>query len=204
MIQQMLAIWSLVPLSFLNHIIISTGLKEKHTFEQDELFCYLITEVKVKVVQSCPTLCDPMDYTVHGILQARILEWIAIPSSRGPSQPRDWTQVSNIAGRSFTSWATKEAGRDWGQEEKGTTEDEMAGWRHWLNGRESQWTPGVGDGQGGLACCNSWGHKELDTTERLNWTELNCPSSQIWNSSLGLIHLAHSSVGWLHAYTISL
>ena len=64
------------------------------------------------------------------------------------------------------------AGRDWGQEEKGTTEDEMAGWHHWLDGRESEWTLGDGDGQGGLACCNSWGHKESDTTERLNWTEL--------------------------------
>ena len=65
-----------------------------------------------------------------------------------------------------------DAGRDWGQEEKGTTEDEMAGWHHWLNGCESQWTPGVGDGQGGLACCYSWGRKELDMTEQLNWTEL--------------------------------
>ena len=63
------------------------------------------------------------------------------------------------------------AGRDWGQEEKGTTEDEMAGWHHWLDGHESQWTPGVGDGQGGLACCDSWGQKESDTTERLNWIE---------------------------------
>ena len=62
-------------------------------------------------------------------------------------------------------------GRDWGQEEKGTTEDEMAGWHHWLDGRESEWTPGVGDGQGGLACCDSWGRQESDTTERLNWTE---------------------------------
>ena len=73
-----------------------------------------------------------------------------------------------------TSWLTgkdSDAGRDWGQEEKGTTEDEMAGWHHRLAGRESEWTPGVGDGQGGLACCNSWGRKELDTTERLNWTE---------------------------------
>ena len=66
-----------------------------------------------------------------------------------------------------------DAGRDWGQEEKGTTEDEMAGWHHGLDGRESGWTPGVGDGQGGQACCNSWGHKESDTTERLKWTELN-------------------------------
>ena len=66
-----------------------------------------------------------------------------------------------------------DAGKDWGQEEKGTTEDEMAGWHHWLDEREPEWTPGVGDGQGGLACCNSWGRKELDTTEGLNWTELN-------------------------------
>ena len=59
-----------------------------------------------KVVQSCPTLCDPMDYTVRGMLQARILEWVTIPFSRGSSQPRDQTQVSRIAGGFFTSWAT--------------------------------------------------------------------------------------------------
>ena len=64
-----------------------------------------------------------------------------------------------------------DAGRDWGQEEKGTTEDEMAGWHHWLDGCKSQWTSGVGDGQGGLACCNSWGRKELDTTEWLIWSD---------------------------------
>ena len=52
-------------------------------------------------------------------------------------------------------------------------EYETAGWHHWLNGHGFEWTPGVGDGQGGLACCNSWGRKESDTTERLNWTELN-------------------------------
>ena len=64
-----------------------------------------------------------------------------------------------------------DAERDWGQEEKGMTEDEMAGWHHGLDGHEFEWTPGDGDGQGGLACCNSWGCKELDTTERLNWTD---------------------------------
>ena len=64
-----------------------------------------------------------------------------------------------------------DAQRDWGQEEKGTTEDEMAGWHHRLDGVEFEWTLGVGDGQGGLACCDSWGHKESDTTEPLNWTE---------------------------------
>ena len=65
-----------------------------------------------------------------------------------------------------------DAGRDWEQKEKGMTEDEMAGWRHWLDGRESEWTPGVGDRQGGLACCDSWGHKESKITEWLNWTEM--------------------------------
>ena len=66
-----------------------------------------------------------------------------------------------------------DAGRDWGQEEKGTTEDEMAGWHHLLDGCEFEWTLGVGDGQGGLACCDSWGHKASDMAEWLNWTELN-------------------------------
>ena len=72
------------------------------------------------------------------------------------------------------SWLTGKdpgAGRDWGQEEKGTTEDEMAGWHHWLDGREFEWTPGAVDGQGGLACCDSWGREGSDTTEQLNWTE---------------------------------
>ena len=63
------------------------------------------------------------------------------------------------------------AGKDWGQEEKGMIEDEMAGWHHWLDGGESEWTPEIGDGQGGLVCCSSWGRKKSDTTEQLNWTE---------------------------------
>ena len=75
-----------------------------------------------------------------------------------------------------------DAGRDWGQEEKGMTEDETAGWHHGLDGHDSEWTLGVGDGQGGLACCDSWGHKESDTTER---TELNWITN--WDTSkLGL------------------
>ena len=68
-----------------------------------------------------------------------------------------------------------DAGRDWGQEEKGMTEGEMVGWNHQLDGHEFGWTPGVGDGQGGLACCDSWGRTlrtESDTTEQLNWTEV--------------------------------
>ena len=65
-----------------------------------------------------------------------------------------------------------DTGRDWGQEEKGTTGDEIARWHHRLDGHEFGWTPGVGDGQGGLACCSSWCCKESETTEWLNWTEL--------------------------------
>ena len=80
-----------------------------------------------------------------------------------------------------------DAGRDWGQEEKGTAEDEMTGWHHWLDGRESVWTPGDGDGQGGLACCNSWGCKESDMTERLNWTEL---TKQVFNLNKNQLFLS--------------
>ena len=64
-----------------------------------------------------------------------------------------------------------DAGKDWRQEEKGTKEDDMVGWHHWLNGHESEQVPGVGDGEGSLSCCSPWGCKELDTTEWLNWTE---------------------------------
>ena len=65
--------------------------------------------LKVQVAQSCPALCNPMDYAVHGVLQARILVWAAFSFSRASSQPRDWTQVSCIASGFFTSWATREA-----------------------------------------------------------------------------------------------
>ena len=71
-----------------------------------------------------------------------------------------------------------DAGKDWRQEEKGTTEDEMVGWHHWFDGHEFEQAPWVDDRQGVLACCFPWGHKESDTTERLNWTELN------WNTSM--------------------
>ena len=76
---------------------------------QSQIEVFLKWKVKVKVSQSSPTLCDPMDYTVHGILQARILEWVAFPFSRGSSQPKDQTQVFLIAGGFFTNWAIREA-----------------------------------------------------------------------------------------------
>ena len=73
--------------------------------------------------------------------------------------------------KSWLIWKDPDSGKDWGQEDKGMTEDEMIGWHHRLNGHGFGWTLGVGDGQGGLACCDSWGHKESDMTEWLNWTD---------------------------------
>ena len=73
----------------------------------------ITSSLKVKVAQLCLNLWDPMDYTVHGILQVRVLEWVAFPFSRESSQPRDWTQVSHIAGGFFTSWAIREAQEYW-------------------------------------------------------------------------------------------
>ena len=71
--------------------------------------------------------------------------------------------------RRADSFKDPDAGKNWGQEEKGTTEDKMVKWHHHISWHVFEWTPGVGDGQGGLACCRSWGCKELDTTEWLNW-----------------------------------
>ena len=79
-----------------------------------------------------------------------------------------------------------DGGRDWGQEEKGMTEDEMAGWHNRFDGHETDWTPGAGDGQGGLACCNSWGHKESESTERLHWKSVESSILQVFNWLKGL------------------
>ena len=94
-----------------------------------------------------------------------------------------------------------DAGRDWRQEEKGTTEDEMAGWHHRLDGRESEWTLGVGDGQGGLACCDSWGRRVgHDWATELNWTEL-AGHLKTW---LGRIHIQDGSLIWQLSEGLSL
>ena len=70
--------------------------------------------------------------------------------------------------KNWLIWKDSDAGKDWRQEEKEMTEDKMVGWHHWLDGHEFEQAPGVGDGQGSLACCCPWGHKESDTTEQLN------------------------------------
>ena len=178
-------------------------------------------------------LCNPRDssspgFSVHGFFQARILEWVAIPFSKGSSQPRDWTSVSCIeadlyhlsyqgspisVGNEENSWESfglqrhqtsqykgnqpwifigstdaaaeapilwppdgknrligkdPNAGEDWGQEEKGETEDGIVRWHHWLNGHEFEKTLGDSKKQGNLACCIPWGHKESYVTEWLN------------------------------------
>ena len=75
--------------------------------------------------------------------------------------------------KSWLIWKDPDAGKDWGQKQKGTTENEMVGWHHWLNGHGFGWTPGVGDGQGGLVCCGSWGRRVgPDWANELNWTIL--------------------------------
>ena len=106
--------------------------------------------------------------------------------------------------KNWLIWKDPDAGKDWRQEEKGTTEDEMVGWHHRLNRHEFGWTPGVGVGQGGLVCCSPWGRKESDTTERLNWTDdLKCikPKFQ-W--SLSIRHLKLNVSRNLISYPVTL
>ena len=108
--------------------------------------------------------------------------WLPTSPPHSPDEVCVAFTAGGFCGKLGCFWQSlSTSGRDWGQEGKGTTQDEMAGWHHGLDGRESEWTPGDGDGQGGLACCDSWGHKESDMTERLNWTELK----HFWVSTFG-------------------
>ena len=113
----------------------------------------------------------------------------------------------------WLNWKDPDAGKDWGQEEKGTTEDEMVGWHHRLNGHtaakslqscpnghEIGWTPGVGDGLGGLACCGSWGRKELDTTEQLNRTEVD--PTILFSRKFGIMGLYFSNTWQILKYVL--
>ena len=91
--------------------------------------------------------------------------------------------------KSWPIWKGPDAGKDWGQEEKGMIEDEMVGWHYQLKGHGVGWTPGVGDGQGGLECCGSWGCKESDTTERLNCTAEEPSTGGYWNLLKKITHV---------------
>ena len=117
------------------------------------------------------TLESPLDYKeIQPVHPKGDQSWVFIGGTDAEAEtPIFWPTHAKI----WHIGKDSDAGRDCGQEEKGMTEDEMAEWHHRLDGHEFEWTPEVGDGQGGLACCDSWDPKELDTTERLNWTEAN-------------------------------
>ena len=111
---------------------------------------------------------SPLDCKeIQAVYSKRSQSWIFIGRTDAESEtPAFWPpDVKN--------WLT-DAGKDWRQEEKGTTEDETVEWHHWHNGHGFRWNPGVDDGQWGLEYCSSWGRKESDTTEQLNWTDWNC------------------------------
>ena len=116
------------------------------------------------------TLESPLDWKeIQPVHPKGDQSWVFIGSTDAEAEtPILWPPHA----KSWLIGKDPDAGRDLGQEEKGMTEDEMAGWHHWLYRCEFKWTLGVGDGQGGLACCDSWGHKESNTTEQLNWTEV--------------------------------
>ena len=112
------------------------------------------------------TLESPVDCKIKPVSPKGNQSWIFIGRTDAEA-PILWPpDVKN-----WLIWKELDAGKDWRQEEKGTTEEEMVGWCHWLNGHEFEQAPGVDDGQGSLACCSPWGCKELDMSEWLNWTE---------------------------------
>ena len=98
--------------------------------------------------------------------------------------------------KSWLVWVDPDAGRDWGQEEKGATEDEMAGWHHRLDGHGFGWTQGAGDGKGGLACYNSWGCKESDPTEQMNWNW----TQHYWYTDMPMILLWTTLLFWKYLH----
>ena len=119
-----------------------------------------------------------LEKTLESPLDCKEIQWVH------PKGDQSWVFIGGTDSEAETpilwpphvkSWLPgkdPDAGKDWGQEEKGTTEDEIVGWHHRLDGHGFEWTPGVGDEQGGLVCCGSRGHKELNMTEWLNWTKL--------------------------------
>ena len=115
------------------------------------------------------TLESPLDCKeIQPVHPKGDLSWVFIGRTDEAETPILWPPDA----KSWLIGKDLDAGKDWRQEEKGTTEDEMAEWHHQLNGHGFGRIPGDGDEQGGLSCCGSWGHKELDTTEPLNWTEV--------------------------------
>ena len=139
------------------------------------------------------TLESPLDYKeIQSVHPKGDQSWVFIGRTDVEAEtPTLWPSDAK-------TWVIRkdpDAGKDWGQEEKGTTEDEMVGWHHRLDGHGFGCTLGVGDGQGGLACCGSWGRKESNTTEQLNWTSKetkNCKWSNWQRINLQNIQAVHA------------
>ena len=153
------------------HLVKSYGFSSSHVWiwEVDYKESWAPKNWCVWIVVLEKTSESPLDCKeIQAVHPKRDQSWVFIGRTDAEAEtPILWPSDA----KSWLIWKDPDAGKDWRREEKGMTEDEMVGWHHWLNGHGSEWTPGVGDGQGGLVCCGSWGHKESDTTERLNWTE---------------------------------
>ena len=127
------------------------------------------------------TLESPLDYReVQPVHPKGDQSWVFIGRADAEAEsPILWLPH----GKSWLLGKDPDAGRDWGQEEKGTTENEMSGWHHWLDERESEWTPGAGDGQGGLACCDLWGHRVRHRlTDRTELTWCTPKIDSVWHT----------------------
>ena len=141
-----------------------------HWSNSDTEFIHIFVPVSLCVQVfsyiKCPQLCTSR-YTLNSsyILDCKEIKRVNPKGNQALNiHWKDWCWSSNTLANSRLIRKDPDAGTDWRQQEKGSTEDEMAGWHHWLNGREFEWTPGDGSGQGGLVYCNSWGRKELDRT----------------------------------------
>ena len=163
------------PILIQDNKVLTNSVRDKNTMTFDypenswalKNWCFWIVELE-KTLQS-PLNCKEIQ-PVH---PKGNQSWIFIGRTDAEAEgPVFWPpDVKN-----WLIWKEPVAGKDWRWEEKGTTEDEMVGWHHWLNGHEFEQALGVGDGQGILACCSPWGCKESDTTEWLNWTDQNTKS----------------------------
>ena len=123
----------------------------------------------VAPLSHCPWPLDPLDCSeIQSVHPKGNQSWVFIGRTDVEAETLMFWPPDVM---SWLIWKDPDVWKDWSLEEKGMTEDEMVRWHHRLNGHEFGWIPGAGDGQGGLACCGSWGHKELDTTEWLNWIE---------------------------------
>ena len=164
---------NLVPCNFFSVMNVNDEQMRENIFMliHNSIFCLLITEPNIAVVTYVQKMSFYFYFSCTNVLfPIRHFSPPIQPVHSEGDQPWDFFWRNDAKAETPVIWPPhvkswfigkdSDAGRDWGQEENGTTDDEMAGWQHWLDGRDSEWTLGVGDGQGGLACCNSWGSKE--------------------------------------------